>query len=618
MKKRIAFISDHASPLATLGGIDSGGQNVYVAEVARCLSHLGYEIDIFTRRTAVEQKEIIKFEEHIRVIHITAGPVQDLPKEELYSYMPQFSEQVQYFIEVQNIHYDLIHAHFWLSGMIAMDLKRELGIPFVITFHALGMVRRQHQGAEDRFPKQREIVEQDIILHADKIIAECPNDMKDLMHLYHAPQEKIEIIPCGYNPEDFYPVSNKQAKIKLGLQLEHQYILQLGRIVPRKGIDNVIEAIGLLNGKFPNLRLLIVGGDFSDPATQKEIKRLKQICHEKKIEDKVQFLGNKGRDELKYYYSASEIFVTTPWYEPFGITPLEAMACGTPVIGSDVGGISFTVRNNETGRLVSPQEPAQLASNIMDLLSDQDALMTMRKNAVSHVKRLFTWECVSDQINDLYQKLIPDAVEKDDLVELKEYFHDATQVLLKSANTLPKDIIKVANQMVATLIKGNKIMICGNGGSAAESQHFVAELVGRFEIPERSGYAAISLNTDSAVMTAWANDFGYEYIFQRQVQSLGNPGDMLICLSTSGNSPSLLHALQQANSQQMTTVNILGSSGGNALSLGEYNIVVPSDETAHIQEIHLLIIHQLCRLVEQKVEHEILLEKNKKEHKLIA
>jgi phosphoheptose isomerase/glycosyltransferase involved in cell wall biosynthesis len=618
MKKRIAFISDHASPLATLGGIDSGGQNVYVAEVARCLSKLGYEIDIFTRRTAVEQKEVINFEKHIRVIHITAGPAQDLPKEELYSYMPEFSEQVQYFIEVQKIHYDLIHAHFWLSGMVAMDLKRELGIPFVITFHALGKVRRQHQGAEDRFPKQRETVEQEIILHADKIIAECPNDMKDLMHLYHAPQEKIEIIPCGYNPDDFYPVSNKQAKIKLGLQLEHQYILQLGRIVPRKGIDNVIEAIGLLNGKFPNLRLLIVGGDFTDPATQKEIKRLKQICQEKKIEDKVKFLGNKGRDELKYYYSASEIFVTTPWYEPFGITPLEAMACGTPVIGSDVGGISFTVRNNETGRLVSPQEPAQLASNIMDLLSDKDALMAMRNNAVSHVKRLFTWECVSDQINDLYQKVIPDAVEKDDMVELKDYFRDATQVLLKSANTLPKDIIKVANQMVATILKGNKIMICGNGGSAAESQHFVAELVGRFEIPERSGYAAISLNTDSAVMTAWANDFGYEYIFQRQVQSLGNPGDMLICLSTSGNSPSLLHALQQANSQQITTVNILGSTGGNALSLGEYNIVVPSDETAHIQEIHLLIIHQLCRLVEQKVEQKILRDKNKKEHKLIA
>jgi len=332
----------------------------------------------------------------------------------------------------------------------------------------------------------------------------------------------------------------------------------------------------------------------------------------------VEFVGNKGREELKYYYSAADIFVTTPWYEPFGITPLEAMACGTPVIGSDVGGISFTVRHNQTGRLVSPQQPAQLATHILDLLSDKSTLTAMRHQAIDHVKRSFTWTCVSKQISDLYEKIIPNMIEKDDMMELKDYFHEASKLLIKSANALPQSIIKVADLMVATLVQGNKIMVCGNGGSAAESQHFVAELVGRFELPDRTGYAAISLNTDSAVMTAWANDVGYEYVFQRQVQSLGNAGDVLICLSTSGNSPTILHALQQAKAQQITTVNILGNQGGSALTFGDCNIVVPSDTTAHIQEIHLLIIHQLCRLVEQKVEKTPLEGKNKKKHQLIA
>lgn len=618
MKKKIAFISDHASPLATLGGIDSGGQNVYVTEVARCLTQWGYEVDIYTRRTSAAIEEVVQFEEHIRIIHVTAGPAGPLPKEELFMYMDEFSEQVLNFIDEQELQYELVHAHFWLSGMVAMELKRNLNIPFVITFHALGAVRRLHQGTNDKFPQQRERIEQEIIWHADKIIAECPNDMKDFMQYYNAPQEKLEIIPCGYSPNDFFPINKQRAKNKLDLHADNQYILQLGRIVPRKGIDNVIEAFGIVHEQIPNLRLLIVGGQLNDPDTVLEITRLKHLSIEKGVEEKVIFVGNKEREELKYYYSAAEIFITTPWYEPFGITPLEAMACGTPVIGSDVGGISFTVRNNETGRLIPPQKSDELARNLLELLDNQSVLDAMSQKAIQHVWRSFTWERVSEQIKDLYEKIIPEHKDKRNMERLKTYFHEASQALIKSAEVLPVDIIKVSNLMITTLLSGNKIMVCGNGGSAAESQHFVAELIGRFEIPERSGYAAISLNTDNAVLTAWANDFGYDFIFQRQIQSLGKSGDLLICLSTSGNSPNILHALEQARKQNIHTVNILGKKGGKAISLSNLNIVIPSDNTAHIQEIHLHVIHQLCRLVENQIEEKSEQNKYIKEKKLIA
>lgn len=602
MKRKIAFISDHASPLATLGGVDGGGQNVYVAEVARCLAQKGYQVDIYTRRESSDIPEVVGFAPRVRVIHITAGPSTVLPKEALFAHMNEFTDHVLRFIQDQKITYDLVHAHFWLSGMVAMAIKKKLHIPFVVTFHALGKVRRQHQGADDKFPPQREQIEQQIIADADKIIAECPNDLKDLIQLYHSPSEKLEIIPCGYNPADFYPIEKKAAKRKLALSPELDYILQLGRIVPRKGIDNVLSAFASLQHRLPRLRLLIVGGDLDNLSNDCELARLQQLAASLEVSDKVQFVGQKSREELKYYYSAADVFVTTPWYEPFGITPLEAMACGTPVVGSDVGGISYTIQHGQSGLLVPPQNPQKLAEALATLYAAPLRRKKMGQYALDHVRKRFTWHSVSQQISEVYEQLLSLGREKKRLQQLQKSFQDASQAFIRSADTLPQQIIKVAHAMCKTLSSGHKILICGNGGSAAESLHFVAELVGRFEIPHRQAYAVISLNADNAVLTAWANDFGYEYVFQRQVQALGRTNDMLICLSTSGNSPNILEALQQANEQNMVAVNILGRSGGKAARFADYNIIVPSEDTARIQEVHLHIIHQLCWLVESQME----------------
>ncbi|KKO89351.1 hypothetical protein AAW12_25075 [Sphingobacterium sp. Ag1] len=600
MKKRIAFISDHASPLATLGGKDSGGQNVYVAEVAMQLALMGNQIDIYTRCEHPSQEEVVLWKPNIRVIHIAAGPKGILPKEELYGHIQEFTAHTIEFMTANQLRYQLVHAHFWLSGMVAMEIKKQLHIPFVITFHALGAVRRLHQGGSDKFPKIREKIEKDIIWAAERVIAECPNDLKDLIQHYQAPQDKIEIIPCGFNPTDFHPIDRTEAKEKLGLDSAYTYILQLGRMVKRKGIDNVIEAFSHAHHALPELRLLVVGGNLATAEDRAEFDRLHHLCIELKVEDKVIFTGQQSRDLLRYYYAASELFITTPWYEPFGITPLESMACGTPVIGADVGGISFTVRHEDTGLLVAAQQPQQLSAAIVDLINNDRKRLKFSVNSLRHVKS-FTWKVVSESIAQLYAQCLPQDAEKETITQIRQSFLGSSKTFEKAAESLALGIARLSSKMVSVLHEGKKIMICGNGGSAAESQHFAAELVGRFEIPQRPGYPVISLNADVAVLTAWANDFGYESVFARQVQALGQPGDMLICLSTSGNSPNILNALKEASKAGVICANLLGKDGGEATQFGDHNLIVPSDHTARIQEVQLHIIHQLCALVEQRM-----------------
>ena len=208
--------------------------------------------------------------------------------------------------------------------------------------------------------------------------------------------KKIQIVPCGCNLKSFYPVDKNEAREKLGIDKKEKVLLQLGRMVPRKGVDNVISAAGLLKDKIDNLRLVIVGGNSDDPNEQvtPEIGRLKSIARKSGIAGQVIFTGRKQRDELKYYYSAADLFITTPWYEPFGITPLESMACGTPVIGARVGGIQYTVKHGETGLLVPPKNSQALASAIKKAVSDPEMLHSMKNKSVKHVKKYFTWKIV--------------------------------------------------------------------------------------------------------------------------------------------------------------------------------------------------------------------------------
>lgn len=407
MKRKIAFISEHASPLASLGGVDSGGQNVYVAELARNLASEGHCIDIFTRWENPELPKVIEWEKNIRIIHVKAGTVGLLPKEELLPLMYSFKDDMEAFISSEKIHYHLIHANFFMSGLVAMWLKKSLNIPFVITFHALGYVRQKYQGNSDKFPPERIFIEKQIVQSADAVIAECPQDKSDLIEYYNTPVEKITIIPCGFSAKEFYPVNREIACTLVGLRTDEKILLQLGRMVARKGVDNVVRALGRLKNTGVPYRLVVVGGetDNPDPMACPEIARLQRIAKEEGVENNVTFVGRKNRDILKYYYSSADIFISTPWYEPFGITPLEAMACGTPVIGSNVGGIKYSVADGKTGFLVPPNDPDALAAKVHLLTSNPALLQQMKKASKQRVQENFTWQKVAKMVADLYQHI---------------------------------------------------------------------------------------------------------------------------------------------------------------------------------------------------------------------
>lgn len=423
---KIAFVSEHASPLAAPGSIDCGGQNVYVAHLALELAKLGYEVDVYTRCDSPEQKQVVKWQPGVRVIHVPAGPSCFVPKEQLLPYMETFADFMISFAEAQECDYDLVHANFFMSGLVAQRVKEALGIPYVITFHALGLVRRKSQGTADLFPAERVEIEKDLMHDADQVIAECPQDRLDMERHYGAKRSRIEIVPCGFDPEELWP-AHEQARKLLGLDPQEFIVLQLGRMVPRKGVDNVIESLAVLRDDYGiNARLLIVGGDVPQDGTpaSPELTRLMLLAASLDLQQQVVFTGQKSRAELTYYYSAANVFVTTPWYEPFGITPLEAMACATPVVGAAVGGIKTTVQEGVTGYLVPPKNPQALA-NRLALLHDSPAhAQQLGWQGWQRAHQLYTWRSVAERVAAIYEKVVVRTV---DAVPLPASLQTGTQ-----------------------------------------------------------------------------------------------------------------------------------------------------------------------------------------------
>lgn len=402
---RIALISEHASPLSVIGGVDAGGQNIYVAHVARCLAQAGHQVDVFTRRDRPDLPAVATWRPGVRVVHVDAGPASFVPKEDLLPYMSAFSQAVDQVV-VTSGGYDVVHANFFMSGMVAQALREKHGIPYVITFHALGLVRREHQGTADAFPAERIDIECRLVDQADLIIAECPQDKADLMRLYGADPRKLCVVPCGFDAQEFSPMHWQRARRELGLSEDDFIVLQLGRLVPRKGIDNVIRALPYLP-EGTRARLLIVGGDSRSPSelTSPEYQRLQAEARQCGVSDRVVFTGHRRRDELRRYYAAANVFVTTPWYEPFGITPLEAMACGTPVVASAVGGLQYSVTDGVTGLLVPPQDPLALAQCLGHLHANPRLAQAMGRAGIRRVRSRFTWEHVTASLVEAYRKV---------------------------------------------------------------------------------------------------------------------------------------------------------------------------------------------------------------------
>jgi glycosyltransferase involved in cell wall biosynthesis len=294
-----------------------------------------------------------------------------------------------------------------MSGLVGLQMKARFETPLVITFHALGLVRRQHQGAADGFPAERVGIERRIVQEADCVVAECPQDEADLVRLYDAEQERIATIPCGVDTDEFSPGDRKAARRRLGIDESEFVVLQLGRMVPRKGVDNVVRAVAMLPGR-RDARLLVVGGDSAPEgrARSEEMQRLVDLAEEVGIADRVTFAGHKRRDELAVYYAACDVFVTTPWYEPFGITPLEAMASARPVVGSAVGGIKHSVVDGVTGLLVPPHDPAALADRLTVLRRDPARARAMGRAGARRVRTHFTWSRVAEELETVYADVV--------------------------------------------------------------------------------------------------------------------------------------------------------------------------------------------------------------------
>lgn len=394
------MISEDASPRTPLGS----GRSVYVAHLSRQLVRLGFLVDVFTRRDRPDLPTIVQQEDGSRIIHVTAGPPEPLPNEELLSHVDEFTLSLLDF-SINNPGYHLAHANSYLSGLVAARLKETVRVPFVVTFHGLGLVRLQYQGKADRFAKERTAIERRVMREADRIVAECPQDCDDQVALYGADPKKIRMAPCGFDPAELSPVDKITARTLLELDANEPLVVYIGRMTPRKGVDSAIRGFARLVRKGINARMLVVGGESDDPDPRRtpEIGRLQKLAKSEHVADRVAFTGHRGRDALRYYYSAADVFVTTPWYEPFGITPVEAMACGTPVIGTNVGGIKYTVEDGKTGYLVPPNDPDALAERMQRLMADAELRERMGQAGIARANEHFTWKRVAELIGDVYE-----------------------------------------------------------------------------------------------------------------------------------------------------------------------------------------------------------------------
>ena len=387
--------------------------NVYVREVSRQLGARGWHIDVFTRRQDVSLPYIqAGLGENCRVIHIPAGPTEAIDRRKLYPYLPAFVEGVEAFRKEQGLTYELIHSHYWLSGWAARELRQLWGVPFIQMFHTLGRMKDSvANGPTQQEASNRATVEQKVMDTADRIVAATPLDRQQMLDLYRVDERKIVIIPCGVNLERFRPIDQRIAREHLGLEGDRQLLLFVGRLDPVKGLDVLLEAMCELTRELrpcraQDLSLAVIGGDKEShlEALMNDLRCLQEIREELGLEDLVIFIGSRAQEELPYYYSAALACVMPSLYESFGMVALEAMACGTPVIASRVGGLTFTVRDGETGYLVPEKDPKALAQKLALIVRDECLRRRLGRRAIE-VARSYSWEIVADDIEALYAEL---------------------------------------------------------------------------------------------------------------------------------------------------------------------------------------------------------------------
>jgi D-inositol-3-phosphate glycosyltransferase len=396
-KQRIAVICIHSCPLGTLGGRDTGGMNVYIVEMARELEKRGYIVDIFTRSHYPEHSKVLSIGENIRLIHIDTGACEEVPKVVFYSYLQKFICGIEGYRSSNDIHYCMIHSHYWLSGLVGKELQALWHIPHITMFHTLGIVKNitgiGEEETELRIESERELASQ-----CDCIIAATEREKTDLIRYCNTPKDRITIIPCGFNPYLFRPVDRHEARNTLGLN-NGKIILFVGRIDPLKGLGNMIQAMTRLDNTL-SPELVIVGGD---EYSREEFRSLQALAAELGIQEKVVFRGSVEQDKLPLFYSAADVCVIPSYYESFGLVALESLACGTPVVATDVGDMKNVLKDRISGSVIENNTPDVLARAVSENLCAQEKgdAITFRRASIMK----YSWSTIADNMVREYERL---------------------------------------------------------------------------------------------------------------------------------------------------------------------------------------------------------------------
>jgi glycosyltransferase involved in cell wall biosynthesis len=388
---RIAMISEHASPLAVLGGADAGGQNAHVADLSAALAEQGHDVRVYTRRDDPALPAVADAGGY-QVVHVNAGPAQPVAKDGLLPYMGPFAERVAEDWRAGGPP-DVVHAHFWMSGLAALTAANACDVPVVQTYHALGSVKRRHQGTADTSPRRRIAYERELGRGVDRVVVQCQDEIRELIRL-GVPRARMSLVPSGVNTRRFHPHGPAAPR-----DSSRPRILTVARLVERKGIGDLIRALPAV----PGAELVVVGGP---PAN--ELHRdpyatsLRRLAEESGVADRVRLAGAVAAHEMPAWYRSADVLAATPWYEPFGLTVLEAMACGVPVVASRVGGLADTVVDGVTGDLVPPHDPRTLGPTLRRLLGDEVRRLSYAAAAVDRATQSYAWPRIADRLTAVY------------------------------------------------------------------------------------------------------------------------------------------------------------------------------------------------------------------------